>query len=230
MKMIHDDILNELNALQDTDYRDFQSRLIPSVDRSCFIGVRTPELRRLAKELAKRDDKEEFLCALPHKYFDEDQLHAFIISEIKDFESCTKHIDIFLPYVNNWATCDQMSPKCFRKHRTELLEHIREWIVSDRLYTVRFAVGMLMEHYLDEDFKDEYPLMVSRVNCEEYYISMMAAWYFATALAKQYSSVIGYIENNALDKLTHNRAIRKAIESRRITPEQKAFLRSFIRK
>ena len=228
--MINDDILKALNLLQDTDYRDFQSRLIPTVDKSYFIGVRTPELRKLAREFSKREDINLFLDALPHRYFDENQLHAFIISEMKDFESCIRYINLFLPYVDNWATCDQMSPKCFRKHKQELIAYIKEWISGSETYTVRFAIGMLMEHYLDKDFNEEYPEMVSRVNCGEYYISMMAAWYFATALAKQYDKVIGYIENNKLDPATHSRTIRKTIESRRITPEQKTYLRTLLRK
>lgn len=228
--MINDDILKALNLLQDIDYRDFQSKLIPTVDKSYFIGVRTPELRKLAKEFSRREDINDFLAALPHRYFDENQLHAFIISGMKDFESCIRHIELFLPYIDNWATCDQMSPKCFRKHRPELIGHIKDWILSSDTYTVRFAIGMLMEHYLESDFSKEYPEMVSRADCSEYYVSMMAAWYFATALAKQYDSVIGYIENNILDPATHARTIRKAIESRRITPGQKTYLRTLLRK
>ena len=227
---MNEDIIRSLFELQDIPYRDFQSKLIPNVDKDRFIGVRTPQLRSLAKVLAKRNDIVDFLSDLPHSYFDENQLHAFIISEMKDFDRCTEEIDRFLPFVDNWATCDQMSPKCLRKHKAALLEHIRNWISSQETYTVRFAIGMLMEHYLDEDFSEDYLSMVSAVPCEEYYVRMMAAWYFATALAKQYDSTIVYIRDNKLDIVTHNRTIRKAIESRRITPEQKEYLRSLVRK
>ena len=226
--MINEEIMEALIELQDTGYRDFQSKLIPTVDKSFFIGVRTPVLRRLAKEFSKREDIDDFMRSLPHSCFDENQLHAFIISEMKVFDRCIEYLEVFLPFVDNWATCDQMSPRCFKKHREELVAYIRKWIASDDIYTVRFAIGMLMEHYLDENFSEEYPVMVSRVCADEYYISMMAAWYFATALAKQYSSVIGYLEKKALDPVTHNRTIRKAVESRRLTPEKKEYLRSLI--
>lgn len=224
--MITDEIRASLFQLQDIKYRDFQSKLIPTADADKMIGVRTPELRRLAKQLGKQKDIGVFLSELPHQYFDEDQLHAFIISEIKDYERCMESVSAFLPYVDNWATCDQMSPKIFKKHRPELLVRIRDWITSGQTYTVRFAVGMLMEHFLDEDFAICYPEMVSEIRSEEYYINMMTAWYFATALAKQYDAVLPFIEEKRLDTWTHNKAIQKAIESRRITPEQKEYLRS----
>ena len=224
--MISDDIRKELFALQDTKYRDFQAKLIPGKTAEVMIGVRTPELRRLAKELLKREDTDEFLADLPHEYFDEDQLHAFIISGIKDYNKCMAEVCRFLPYVDNWATCDQMSPKVFKKHRPELLGKIKEWITSDETYTIRFGVGMLMEHFLDEDFDPEYLEMAASVRSEEYYVNMMIAWYFATALAKQYDAVIPYIENKRLDKWTHNKAIQKSIESYRITTEQKEYLRT----
>ena len=224
--MISDDIRKELFALQDTKYRDFQAKLIPGKTAEVMIGVRTPELRRLAKELLKREDTDEFLADLPHEYFDEDQLHAFIISGIKDCNKCMTEVCRFLPYVDNWATCDQMSPKVFKKHRPELLGKIKEWIASGETYTIRFGVGMLMEHFLDEDFDPEYLEMAASVRSEEYYVNMMIAWYFATALAKQYDAVIPYIENKRLDKWTHNKAIQKSIESYRITTEQKEYLRT----
>ena len=191
-----------------------------------FIGVRTPELRKYAKQLVKRDDVEEFLSALPHDYFDENQLHAFILSEMKDYGKCMTKLKLFLPYVNNWATCDQMSPKVFKKHRSELLKEVKTWIKSKDTYTVRFAIGMLMEHFLDEDFDLKYPEMVAKVRSEEYYIKMMIAWYFATALAKQYDAVLPYVEGKRLDTWTHNKTIQKAVESYRITPEQKEYLRT----
>ncbi|MBR2275105.1 MAG: DNA alkylation repair protein [Lachnospiraceae bacterium] len=221
-----DEIRKELFALQDTKYRDFQSKLIPSVDPESVIGVRTPELRKMAKKLSKLGDIQEFLDDLPHRYFDENQLHAFLISEMKDYERCKGEVQRFLPYVDNWATCDQMSPKVFRKHRSELIESIRNWIKSDKTYTVRFGTGMLMEHFLDEDFDPAYLELAAGIRSEEYYINMMTAWYFATALAKQYSAALPYIENRRLDPWTHNKAIQKAVESYRITLEQKEYLRT----
>lgn len=215
----------ELFKMQDMDYRDFNSKLIPTVDKESMIGIRTPDLRKYAKQLGKSSDVIEFLQTLPHKYFDENQLHAFIISEIKDFKSCVDRVNEFLPYVDNWATCDQLSPKVFKKHHKELITYIKEWLKSDKVYTLRFGIGMLMEHFLDEDFDILYPETVSKIRSGEYYINMMIAWYFATALAKQYESVIPFIENNSLDIWTHNKAIQKSVESYRITDEQKSYLR-----
>ena len=223
--MISDEIRNELFKMQDIEYRDFNSKLIPTVKKEDMIGIRTPELRKYAKKLIKSEEMEEFLHSLPHKYFDENQLHAFIISEIKDFNICMDELINFLPYLDNWATCDQLSPKIFKKHRNDLLPHIYEWLKSDKTYTVRFGIGMLMEHFLDEDFKTEYPEMVAAVRSEEYYINMMTAWYFATALAKQYESILPFIEGNKLDTWTHNKSIQKAIESNRISAEQKNYLK-----
>lgn len=224
--MIREEIRQRLFELQDVSYRDFQVKLIPTVETESMIGVRTPALRKLAREYGRREDIGEFLQDLPHRYFDENQLHAFIISGIKDFETCIMYVEKFLPYVDNWATCDQMSPTVFKKKRQELLPYIREWVKSDRTYTVRFGIGMLMQHYLDEDFDPSYPEMVAGIKSEEYYISMMIAWYFATALAKQYDTVLPYIEEKRLDSQTHNRAIQKAVESYRITQEQKAYLKT----
>ncbi len=224
--MITDEIKKELFRLQDEKYRSFQSKLIPTVDPESVIGVRTPELRKLAKRLVKQDNIGDFLSVLPHEYFDENQLHAFIISEIKDYSKCMEELCTFLPYVDNWATCDQMSPKIFKKHKYELLSHIKRWISSKATYTVRFAVGMLMEHFLDEDFDLSYPEMVAEIRSDEYYVNMMTAWYFATALAKQYEAVLPFIEERRLDTWTHNKAIQKSIESNRISPEQKTYLRS----
>ena len=223
--MISDEIRDELFKMQDIVYRDFNSKLIPTVKKEDMIGVRTPELRKYAKKLLKEEGVEDFLHSLPHKYFDENQLHAFIISEIKDFKFCIDELINFLPYLDNWATCDQLSPKIFKKHRNDLLPHIYEWLKSDKTYTVRFGIGMLMEHFLDEDFKTEYPEMVAAVRSEEYYINMMTAWYFATALAKQYESILPFIEGNKLDTWTHNKSIQKAIESNRISAEQKNYLK-----
>ena len=223
-------IRNELFDMQDIKYREFQAKLMPTVDPEKMIGVRTPELRKYAKQLIKNGSASDFINELPHEYFDENQLHAFIISEMKDYEKCIAEVNRFLPYVDNWATCDQLSPKVFRKHKEELLGEIRKWIKSEESYTIRFGIGMLMQHFLDEDFKAEYPEMVSGVKSEEYYVNMMIAWYFATALAKQYEEVISFIQNNRLDKWTHNKAIQKSVESNRISPEQKEYLRSLKQK
>ncbi len=226
MSDIVEEIRTQLFKLQDEKYRDFQVKLIPGKDTDTMIGVRTPDLRKYAKTLVKNDNIEDFLKDLPHRYFDEDQIHAFIISEMKDYKKCMEETEKFLPYVDNWATCDQMSPKVFKKHKTQLLEAIKKWIKSDKTYTIRFAVGMLMQHYLDEDFDIAYPRMVAAVRSEEYYVNMMIAWYFATALAKQYETIIPFIEEKKLDPWTHNKAIQKSIESYRITPEEKEYLRS----
>ena len=219
-------IRRELHSLQDPKYRDLQVKIIPSVKPESIIGVRTPELRKMAKEMAAEEETEAFLADLPHRYFEENQLHAFILSGMKDFAACLGKLERFLPYVDNWATCDQMSPSVFRKHRTELPEHIDRWIASGKTYTVRFGIGMLMEHYLDTDFDPVYPEKAAAVRSGEYYVNMMTAWYFATALAKQYDAVLPYIEQRRLDPWTHNKAIQKAVESYRITPEQKEYLRS----
>ena len=220
------EIEERLFDLQDKKYRDFQVKLIPTVDPSSVIGVRTPELRKLAKELIKKDDIDAFLNKLPHGHFDENQLHAFILSAMKDYDRCMAGVCSFLPYIDNWATCDQLSPKVFSKNKEDLLANIKEWLESGETYTVRFAVGMLMEHFLGEDFDIAYPEMVAAIESDEYYVNMMRAWYFATALAKQYDSIIPFIEENRLDKWTHNKAIQKSVESYRITPEQKTYLRS----
>ncbi len=224
-KIIVKEIRNRLDELKDEEYGDFQTKLIPTKDRAFFIGVRTPRLRKYAKELVKNQEVEGFLSDLPHKYFDENQLHGFIISEIKDYDACLEEVNRFLPYVDNWATCDQLSPKVFKKHRSRLLKEIKTWIKSKETYTVRFAIEMLMTHFLDEDFDPKYLEMVSKVRSEEYYVKMMVAWYFATALAKQYDEALPYIERKRLEPWTHNKTIRKSVESFRITDEQKAYLK-----
>jgi len=225
-----EEIRKQLFEFQDVKYKDFQKNLIPTVDPESIIGVRTPELRKYAKQLLKENKTDDFLSDLPHKYFDENQLHAFILSELKDYEKCVEEVCRFLPYVDNWATCDQMSPNVFKKHRTELMEYIKQWLKSDKTYTVRFAIGMLMQHYLDDEFDIGYAEMVQEVKSEEYYINMMIAWYFATALAKQYDNILPVLEQNRLDVWTHNKVIQKAVESYRIMPEQKAYLKSLKRK
>ena len=224
------EIRKAIFELQDLKYRDFQSSLIPNVKKDYFIGVRTPELRRLAKEIANDEDTASFLKDLPHKYFDENQLHAFIISLGKSFDETVGAVEAFLPYVDNWATCDQLSPRVFKKHKKKLLPYIKKWIKSKKTYMVRFAIGMLMEHFLDDDFDVQYPKMVSEVKSDEYYINMMIAWYFATALAKQYDAIIPFIENECLEAWTHNKAIQKSVESRRISDRQKEYLKTLKRK
>ena len=224
--MITEEIQERLFAIRDEAYRDFQSKLLPTVPAEAFIGVRTPGLRAYARELARREDVGAFLDDLPHRYFDEKQLHGFVICEMKDFDACVAALERFLPYVDNWATCDQTSPKVFRKHRKELLPHSYEWIASGETYTVRFGVGMLMEHFLDGDFDPAYPETVAAIRSDEYYVNMMIAWYFATALAKQYDAVLPYLEERRLDPWTHNKTIQKACESFRVPPERKAYLRT----
>lgn len=224
--MIVDEIREGLFANQDVKYRDFQSKLTPTIEANTAIGVRTPVLRKLAKDYSKRQDVDDFLADLPHKYFDENQLHAFILSEIKDFDECMGKLERFLPFVDNWATCDQMSPKCFKKNHEKLLPYLNKWIKSDDIYTVRFAIVTLMSHFLDDDFDEGYLKLVSDIKSDEYYINMAIAWYFATALAKQYDKTIPYIENKTLDVWTHNKAIQKSIESYRVTAEHKEYLKS----
>ncbi len=227
--MMHDvktSIQSRLFALQDLKYKEFQCKLMPTVAPEQVIGVRTPELRKLAKELSKEPETAEFLSTLPHQYYDENNLHGFLVEQIKDYNAVVAAIDAFLPYVDNWATCDLMSPKVFKKHRPELLKEIQRWMASERTYTIRFGIGMLMAHFLDEDFAPDHLVWVAGVHSEEYYVNMMIAWYFATALAKQWDAVIPYIEQHRLDKWAHNKAIQKAVESYRITDEQKDYLRT----
>lgn len=228
------EIIKEIEAFiqENTDeaYGEFQRKLLPNIDGGAIVGVRTPALRSFAKKLAKRDDADAFLSDLPHRSFEENQLHAFLISLEKDFEVCLPQVDAFLPYVDNWATCDQLSPKVFKKNLPELLPHIDKWLASDATYTVRFGVGMLMEHYLDDAFEEDYSEKVAALRSEEYYINMMIAWYFATALAKQYEAALPYLTEHRLDRWPHNKAIQKAVESRRISPEIKDYLRTLRRK
>ena len=218
-------IREELFRMQDTGYRDFQMKLIPTAGPETMIGVRTPALRKYAKALVKAGQADEFLKNLPHIYFDENQLHAFILSELKDYDLCIEETDRFLPYVDNWATCDQLSPGVFKKNHARLSEKIPEWISSQETYTIRFGIGMLMQHFLDEDFDPAYPETVAGIRSGEYYVNMMIAWYFATALAKQYDTVLPYLEQRRLDLWTHNKTIQKAVESYRITAEQKEYLK-----
>lgn len=215
-----------LFQLQDKGYHDFQSKLIPTIPVETIIGVRIPTIRKLAKEYGKDPESVEFLKQLPHTYYDENILHALLVAEIKDYEVCVKEVERFLPYVDNWAVCDIYSPKVFRKNKGKLIDKIREWTASDHPYTCRFGMEMLMTHFLDEDFRVEYLEIPAAVHSEEYYVNMMIAWFYATALAKQWDATIGYIEDQRLDTWTHNKTIQKARESYRITPEQKEYLKT----
>ena len=222
-------IQKELFELQDISYGDFQAKLVPNIPRELLIGVRVPEARKLAKRLAKEPEASEFLKDLPHKYYDENILHALLISEMKDYDACIVAIDEYLPYIDNWAVCDILSPKIFKEHKTSLLEKIKEWSASDKTYTCRFGLEMLMSYFLDNDFKPDYLEITTSVHSEEYYVRMMIAWFFATALAKQWDASIKYIEDNRLDTWTHNKAIQKAKASWRITPKQKEYLKALKR-
>ncbi|MCI7742561.1 MAG: DNA alkylation repair protein [Clostridiales bacterium] len=219
-------IRETLLSLQDGKFAAFQARLIPNVAPERILGVRTPELRKLAKQLRGSSDAEAFLNTLPHEFFEENNLHAFLLCGIKDFERCVQAVEDFLPYVDNWATCDQLRPKAFARNRQALLPRIRSWLDSDRTYTQRFGIGMLMSHFLDEDFREEYLSWVSDIHSEEYYVNMMIAWYFATALAKQYRAALPYIEERRLGPWVHNKTIQKALESYRVSEEHKACLKT----
>ena len=219
-------IQKDLFALQDCEYREFNAKLIPNIDKSSIIGVRTPELRKYAKIFMKSQNAADFINILPHKYYEENNLHGFIISQIKDFDELIYRLELFLPYIDNWATCDSIRPICFKRNRDRLIIKINKWLSSKHTYTVRFAIEMLMTHFLDESFQEEYLELAASVVSDEYYIKMMIAWYFATALAKQYEKTLPYILNRKLEKWTHNKTIQKAIESYRITDEQKRLLKS----
>ena len=219
-------IKKELLALQDVSYADFQAKLTPNIPRDLFIGVRVPLAKKLAKRIAEEPETSKFLRDLPHTYYDENMLHGLLISEIKDYDACIEAVCEFLPYVDNWAVCDSMSPKIFAKNKKALLEKIKQWSASEKTYTCRFGIKMLMSYFLDDDFKPEYLEIPLSVTGEDYYVNMMVAWFFATALAKQWDVTIQYIEDQRLDTWTYNKAIQKARESKRITPKQKEYLKS----
>lgn len=219
------ELQRSLFELQDLKYRDFQSKLLPKTEKEKIIGVRTPILRKFAKEFAQTKEAQKFLQELPHQYYEENNLHLMLVTQIRDYKKCLKEVTQFLPYIDNWATCDLPLPKCFEKHKAELIVDVKNWIASNDTYTIRYGIGVLLRLYLDEDFKDEYPKLVSAVISDEYYVNMMIAWYFATALAKQWEAVIGYLKDRKLSEWVHRKTIQKAIESNRITEEQKAELR-----
>ena len=227
---IQEEIRAELLAQGNEKFRIFNAKLMPGTDIDRVIGIKTPELKALAKQYAKHPEVGAFLADLPHDYFEENQLHAFLLCEIRDFDACLSAVKRFLPYIDNWATCDQLSPKVFQKRSRDLLPHIGEWIGSGKTFAIRFGVLCLMRYFLDADFAPEYPDRVAAIRSEEYYVNMMRAWYFATALAKQYEAILPYLENRRLDAWTHNKAIQKARESYRITPEQKEYLNTLKRK
>lgn len=224
-----DYIRKRLFEMQDMKYRDFHSKLMPTVDKEKVIGIRTPGLRKFAKEISETELSKDFLSVLPHEYYEENNLHAFLIEQIKDYDLCIAEINRFLPFIDNWATCDMMRPKIFRNHLPELLDEIVIWLKSKDTYTVRFGIEMLMVYYIDDNFRTEYSDAVAVIRSDEYYIKMMQAWYFATALSKHYEKILPYLEENRLDADTHNKTIRKAIESYRITAEQKKYLRTLKR-
>ena len=217
----------QLFELQDLTYRDFHSRLMPETDKETIIGIRTPVLRKFAKEFAKTEEAGAFLKTLPHQYYEENNLHMMLISGIKDFEKCMEEVKRFLPYIDNWATCDFPEPRCFRKNKETVLAEVRKWIASTETYTIRYGIGMLMRLFLDEDFSPECLELVAGVRSREYYVNMMIAWYFATALAKQWEVTVPYIEQHRLSDWVHRKTIQKAVESYRITAEQKEYLKNF---
>ena len=219
-------VKDALFSYQDLKYRDFQSPLVPNIDKETIIGVRTPQMRQVAKEFYNTPEGNKFLSKLPHKYYEENLVHFFMIAMIKDFDECVKEVERFLPYVDCWPVCDQSSPKVFKKKHKELLPLIRKWIASEHVYTARFGIRMLMNEFLGDDFKEEYLEWVASVKGEDYYIKMMVAWYFATALAKKYDETVPYIEQHKLEDWTHKKAIQKAIESYRVSDEHKAYLKT----
>lgn len=212
---------------QDKKYREFQIKLVPNISSEVMIGVRTPDMRRIAKEVFNSDERDAFLKELPHKYYEENLVHFFLIAMIKDFDECVKAVDEFLPYVDCWPVSDQATPKCFKKNHEKLLPYIKKWIASEHVYTARFSIRMLMNEFLEDDFKEEYLELVASKRGEDYYIKMMVAWYFATALAKRYDESVKYIEEKKLDNWVLKKAIQKAVESYRVTDEHKEYLKTF---
>lgn len=222
-----EEIQKHLFELQDMAYRDFHSRLMPDIDKETIIGIRVPVLRKYAKSIAGTELSEKFIKELPHRYYEENNLHMMLITGIKDYDRCISEIERFLPYIDNWATCDFPAPKCFENHKEDLLPVIKRWIASSETYTIRYGIGMLIRLYLDADFDPEYVRIVAEVKSDEYYVNMMIAWYMATALAKQWDVVIPYIEEHRMPDWVHRKTIQKAVESYRITDEQKRYLKGY---
>ena len=219
-------VQQDLFAMQDLKYRDFHAKLMPTVEKESVIGVRVPVLRTYAKKFGKTEEAKQFLKILPHQYYEENNLHGLLIEQMKDYELCIEELERFLPHIDNWATCDMLAVKVMKNHLDTFIEEVCHWMKSDRTYTIRFGIGMLMRYYLGDEFRIEYPRKVALVQSDEYYVNMMRAWYFATALAKQYDQILPFIEERKLDVWTHNKSIQKAIESYRITPEQKVYLKT----
>lgn len=229
-KHLEESVRKNLFAMQDTGYKAFHEKLVPTVDPGQIIGVRTPELRKYARAFAKTEEAQEYLRILPHYYYEENNLHAFIIETIKDYERAMEETERFLPYVDNWATCDSFSPKIFKKHPAQVYEKAKEFVGSGEVYTIRYGVGLLMTNFLDEEFRPEMPELVAGIVSDEYYVNMMCAWYMATALAKQEQEILPYLTENRLPVWVHNKTIQKAVESRRISPEMKEYLRTLRKK
>ncbi len=227
--MITDEIRKSLLSHQDLAYREFQVRLVPNVDPETVIGVRTPDLRAIAKEAFAAPDRDSFLADLPHRYYEENLVHFFILAQIRDFDECVQAVEAFLPYVDCWPVSDQATPRSFKKNHPGLLPYIRRWIASDHVYTARFGLRMLMNEFLDADFEEEYLALAASAQGEDYYLKMMVAWYFATALAKQYDAALPYLEEGRLDPWTHNKSIQKALESYRVSEEHKEYLKGLKR-
>ena len=220
-------VYEKLLTVKDDEYREFQVKLVPNISPDSILGVRTPDMRKIAKEVSQSDERDSFLKDLPHKYYEENLVHFFIISTIKDFDECIAAVETFLPYIDCWPVSDQSSPKVFKKNHNKLLPYIRKWIASDHVYTARFGIRMLMNEYLGDDFKEEYLELAASNKGEDYYLKMMVAWYFATALAKRYDESVKYIEERKLDEWVHKKAIQKAVESYRVSDEHKQYLKSF---
>lgn len=216
-----------LLSVKDDKYKEFQTKLVPNIEPDTIIGVRTPQMRDVAKKVFASDRKDTFLQQLPHKYYEENLVHFFVISMIKDFDECIAEVERFLPYVDCWPVSDQASPKSFKKNHSKLIKYIKKWIASDHVYTARFGMRMLMNEFLGDDFKEEYLELVASKKGDDYYLKMMVAWYFATALAKRYDESVKYIEERRLDEWIHRKAIQKAVESFRVTDEHKEYLKSF---
>lgn len=219
-------VYDRLAECRNDEYREFQSKLVPNISGDTILGVRTPDMRRIAKEVFNTDEGRDFLSHLPHDYYEENLVHFFMVAQIRDFDECVRETERFLPYIDCWPVCDQSTPKSFKKNHDRLLPLIRKWIDSDHVYTARFGMRMLMNEFLDDDFKEEYLDWVAEKKGEDYYLKMMVAWYFATALAKQYDATIGIFENHVLDEWCHKKAIQKAVESFRVTDEHKEYLKS----
>lgn len=218
------EVEKQLFEMQDLKYRDFHAGLMPNIDKNRIIGVRTPQLRKFAKEYGKTENAKTFLTVLPHQYYEENNLHGLLIEQIKEYDSALDELERFLPYIDNWATCDMLAMKVVKKHLDLFIKKIYQWLESKHAYTIRFAIGMLMRYYLEDTFKIEYARKVAEISSEEYYVNMMRAWYFATALAKQYEQVIPFLEEREMDAWTHNKTIQKSVESYRISPKQKEYL------